>query len=381
MVTIIHTADVHLGVKYLMLGDKAERQREALRETFAKIIELCRTESAQVLVIAGDLFDSNRVSENLITFAKSKFRELAKSGIEVAISPGTHDCLSSGAIFLRDDFIEGLPHVHVFRDPAQVKKEYPDLGLTVWAEGNSSNTSTKSPLAFLKSVDLSTPLNIAIAHGSLAIEGKYAKDDYPIAFDDISSSRMNYIALGHWHGAQDVSQANVKAWYAGSPEFTYLEGKGGLGSGYVLKVTIEGNETKVEPVRVSSREFDQREIDMSQMGSGEELSQKILEGANPNLIRFATLTGFVSPAILPDPGFLESELGASFFKLTVRNASHVRLEDIDEHQYPPEFILGQFVRRMKREIATAKTEKEKKLLEEVLQLGVAELEGKHVIES
>ena len=39
MITLFHTADVHLGVKYLMLGEKAQVQREALKETFRKIVD------------------------------------------------------------------------------------------------------------------------------------------------------------------------------------------------------------------------------------------------------------------------------------------------------------------------------------------------------
>ncbi len=60
MVRLLHTADVHLGAKFLGLGDKGATQREQIRASFRKLISQAITENVDIVLIAGDLFDANQ---------------------------------------------------------------------------------------------------------------------------------------------------------------------------------------------------------------------------------------------------------------------------------------------------------------------------------
>ncbi len=60
MIRLLHTADVHLGAKFLSLGDKGAAQREQIRASFKKLISLAIAEDVDVVLIAGDLFDANQ---------------------------------------------------------------------------------------------------------------------------------------------------------------------------------------------------------------------------------------------------------------------------------------------------------------------------------
>ena len=394
MLKLLHASDIHIGAKFSSFGEKAAAQRQALLDAFAKIIDLAISEQVQLLLIAGDLFDSNFPSYQSVSFVKEQLKKLDKEGIRAVILPGTHDCLSRDSIFKRENFTIGMAHIFIFDNPEETRKEFPELDLMIFGKPNISNKSPDSPLASLKgnprtlraeqspyddkARDSKSKYKIAMAHGSVQIEGKAAPDDLPISFQDIADSGMDYIALGHWHGAQDFSSGKVKAWYAGSPEITYQEGKGGLGQGYALIVEIGQNGTNVSPIKITDKEIKEINFDL-QMFDKEALYQEIEKLANPNLILSASLTGFADAENLLSFQKIEEDFQNKFFYIKVKNNLSLRLEDIDSRNYPEELILGQFVRVMQDKISKASSDEEKSILKDALQIGIAELEGKNVI--
>ena len=376
MPKLIHAADVHLGAKFLSFGEKANQQREQLKKTFENIINKAVEEKADFLLIAGDLFDANRVHQSLVDFVKTQFKKLKENDIQAVIIPGTHDCLSPDSVYLREGFAKEFPNVHVFNDPAVNFKIFEEFDLTIWAKPNVSNKSTKSPVVKLEPKDKKTKYNILMAHGSLQIPGKSSADAYPIAFEEIAYSGMDYVALGDWHSMADYSRGSVKAFYSGSPEIIDLDQKG---SGYVLLVEIAG-ETKISPLKIGSREVDELDISLDEIQDGSELREMILKGNAPNLIRTVNIKGFSDPELAVIPDELEEELQDKFFILRINDVSHPKIELIEEKNYPPETVIGRFIRLMKERIGAAATEEEKRIAEEALRIGVAELEGKEVIE-
>ena len=69
MAKILHTGDIHLGIKLSGLGKSGDKVRASLKDAFARIIDICLESDVDAFVIAGDLFDSNRVSKPLLDFA------------------------------------------------------------------------------------------------------------------------------------------------------------------------------------------------------------------------------------------------------------------------------------------------------------------------
>ena len=66
MLRLLHTADVHLGARHADLGEQAAAQRERQFAAFQASIELAIAEKVDVVLIAGDLFDSNTQPRRLI---------------------------------------------------------------------------------------------------------------------------------------------------------------------------------------------------------------------------------------------------------------------------------------------------------------------------
>jgi len=379
MIKIIHTGDVHLGAKFTSFKDKAGKQRRALLDSFRKVVDTAILERANILLIAGDLFDSNFPSYDTVNAVKTELKKLNDSKIYVAISPGTHDCLSVDSIYRREDFTEGLPYIYVFDDEKVTEKKYPDLDLTVYAQANTSNKSKKSPIGFLEAIEeKNSKYKVAMAHGSLQIEGKFADDDWPISLTEISKSGMDYIALGHWHGAQDFSFGATKAWYSGSPEITYKEGKGGLGQGFAIKIEFLNN-IEITPIKISDKKVEEFDLDVSGYSNIDDIYKEIEKKAGENTILILNIKGVINPELFLSTEKIEEDFKDRFFSIKAKNTSQVRMDDITKRDYPEEIVIGKFIRIMQEKINSAGSDEEKNILEEALQLGVAELEGKEVI--
>ena len=78
---ILHTADAHLGAKFLGLGEKGRLQRSQLLETFEAVVDLAIGREVNLFLVAGDLFDSNRVPKSTLTRVASRLEKLAAPGI------------------------------------------------------------------------------------------------------------------------------------------------------------------------------------------------------------------------------------------------------------------------------------------------------------
>ncbi|MBI3671695.1 DNA repair exonuclease [Candidatus Azambacteria bacterium] len=379
MIKIIHTGDIHLGAKFSSFGKKSAEQRRALLNSFKKVVDETILKKAHILLISGDLFDSNFPSYDTVNAVKSELKKLDELGVYVAILPGTHDCLSADSIYKRENFSEGLSHIYIFDDENITSKFYPELDLVLYAKANTSNKSKQSPVEFLQSEEKQKARHkVAMAHGSIEIEGKSADDDWPIKLSEISKSQMQYIALGHWHGAQDFSFGATKAWYCGSPEITYKEGKGGLGQGYAIEVDITSS-AEVKPFLVSEKKIEEMNIELDAFSDIDGIYKEIEKKSDPNTILILSISGIVHPNLFLDEEKIESDLSDKFFSIKVKNNSSLKIENITEREYPEDMVVGQFVALMRERINASQNEEDKKVFEEALQLGVAELEGKEVL--
>lgn len=400
MIKIIHTGDVHLGAKFEGFGEKGAAHRKQIEKTFELAIDTAINKKADLFLIAGDLFDNDTPPLNVVDFVRRQMEKLSKAGVNAVIIPGNHDFLSEKSVY-KKSFWNETQNIFVFNNPEISKYDFPDLDLSVFAKVLTTKNSTASPLVIPatpsvilnatewsegshRQKDSSSLLtlspqndrkyNIMLAHGSFISSDRGREmffDQWPITADEIKNSKMNYIALGNFHGLQDVSQGDVRAWYSGSPESLAFDQKN---AGSVLYVEIDDKGVAVDPIKIGRRMFDQKEIILDSIADTGELKNKILEEADENLIRKVILTGFSKPDIFIDEESLEAELGEHFFKLIVSDKSVPHWQESEEMKYPAEFVIGQFVILAKEKIAGAGSDIEKEIYQKALQLGLSELE-------
>lgn len=210
---VLHTADVHLGSD--AYGTAEEQAVHAVRERrmFERIVDLARADDVDLFLIAGDLFDHNRVADETIAFVREMLDRLHQP---VVILPGNHDCLYANGIYDRHDFKGSARHVHVIRAIDGETVEFPELDAIVWGRGMEEHERTFQPLAHIPGRD-GRRWHLAMAHGFFYEERQAPDRSSPIFADEVRDTGWDYIALGHHHVQADVSQGRVAAWYAGAP--------------------------------------------------------------------------------------------------------------------------------------------------------------------
>jgi len=371
MVKILHTADIHLGAKFSGLGNKGGSQREQLRTTFKSITATAIDERVNIILIAGDLFNANQQPQKNIDLVIEQFNLLGSNNIPVCLIPGTHDSLDSSSIYRKVDFEGKCSNLKIFADENISFKEYPGLDLTVYGKPNLSNRSYISPLKGLKR-STSSKFHIAMAHGSFYIPEKIAEDDHVFRLEEVKASGMDYLALGHWHRVYSCSE-KPPAWYSGPPEWIPDQRERGA---VLLVSLLDSGEVKVEPEKLGLRDYDEVEIDMSEIQELATLKARISDGANQNLIRRITLKGLRDAELIANPEELETELGEKFFHLSVMDKSHPKSGEVTENE--ERLIRNRFIKLMKGQIESSEGE-DKDIAENALQYGIALLDGKEVL--
>jgi DNA repair exonuclease SbcCD nuclease subunit len=366
---LLHTSDVHLGATFKVLGDRGPEHRKQLRETLARLIDLALAERVDAVLIAGDLFDSVAAARVHAPFAAEQLSRLGQAGIPVCAIAGNHDPLGEGSAGVWTDLERRCPGLTVFGQQLG-ERVIAECDLTVVGRSAPRRLSVESPLAGLP-VRRATRYQVAVAHGSVQ------RPDFEAQFTmitprEIAASAVDYLALGDWHSAQDVSAGGVAAWYSGAPEMIDLdEGQ----SGHVLLVTIpEPGRAEVERRRVGRRRSGRLVVDLATAGDGEAIARRIREHADPNLALRVVLTGLggLDTRVLAER--LREDLAPSFFRLDLRDESRLRPDVADPSQYPDHTVIGRFVREMQEQIAMRQGD-DRALAEEALAYGVALLQG------
>lgn len=210
----IHTADLQIGARFTQFGEQAEILRSARVKALNRVLEIAETESADAVLIAGDLFEDNQVADRLVRDVVDVLN--AHATIPVVILPGNHDPVSGpGCVWLRPPFDSPPEHVTVCTAPSVI-----EIGDTVFlASPITQKRSTHDPalplVAMSELVD-GDKIKVGLTHGSLAIESKHQPDDHPIAVDAASRAGLDYLAVGHWHNFMLMDEGRLVM--PGTPE-------------------------------------------------------------------------------------------------------------------------------------------------------------------
>ena len=209
---IAHCADIHLdssGYGQAMGADGSVFHRDA----FAAALEEMRGHDPHMMLLAGDLFDSNRATSGTIEWA---MRVLGEQPFPVLMIPGNHDCLETGSIYHRYDF-NALANVQMILAHDGEIVRVPGLDVACWGRGMVEHHRLYSPLGGLPPRPAGVRWYLAMAHGLFVPHGGDTDRSSPIHAREIDASPCDYIALGHHHAAMELGDERVLAAFAGSP--------------------------------------------------------------------------------------------------------------------------------------------------------------------
>ena len=139
MLKIIHGADFHLDSPFSGLSpDQAARRRGEQRELLDRLAALAREKGADLVLLAGDLLDSERVYRETARALRSALGDIP---CPVYIAPGNHDFYSPRSVWAALDWPE---NVHIFNSSALERVEMPEY--TLWGRAFTDAHQDACPL-------------------------------------------------------------------------------------------------------------------------------------------------------------------------------------------------------------------------------------------
>jgi DNA repair protein SbcD/Mre11 len=239
---ILHSADAHLDLDGYLADPHTRRYRNIIHQAFSTVIDVAIQEDVDLLLIAGDLFDSNRPAGDVVDFA---IQELRRAGRPIIVIPGNHDCLNTQSIYHQVDLPAACTDLLLIAHPEGERHQLAAHNLVLWGRGMVEHEPAFHPLAGIPRRQ-GDAWHIALGHGFFMAEGYPSYRSSPIYAAEIRVSGWDYIALGHCHAFADVSQGAVAAYYAGAPGFS----PGSQGAdGHVALVEFEAGASRCVDVR------------------------------------------------------------------------------------------------------------------------------------
>lgn len=209
---LIHTSDIHVGMEHpAPEGGDEPRAIEALRRLASVVAEV----DAHAVLIAGDLFDHQRLPQSQI---QSTWDLLAAVDRPVIILPGNHDPYMAEGIYRRA--APPLPaNVHLIRNADGDLLDFPDFDLLIWGRPHTSWDDYR-PLVGCPPWSRTASdgrWRVAMAHGHWMRDATDQHHSYLIHDHELRTLDAHYVALGHWEMQQSIGPDDVVAYYSGSP--------------------------------------------------------------------------------------------------------------------------------------------------------------------
>lgn len=327
----IHTADLHLESKIELLPiEKSRTRRDEILRTFEKLADYANDNDVRAIIIAGDMFDTNKIS------IKTKQRVLTTikkySHIDFLCVSGNHDKIN----FIMNE--ERLPKNLIIFGDKWSTINYDDCAITGISIDSVNQTTIYDNLHLDEN-----KINIVIMHGQIV--GYRTKENAEIiSIPRLKEKNIDYLALGHIH-FYDKGEIDNRGVYVYSG---CLEGRGfdELGEkGFVL-INCEKDRLESTFIPFSMRNLYEFEYDVQNYVSFFELADYIVNNlkekvGEQSLIK-VILKGQHKLDFYIDKFFLEKRLNEYFFFAKVYDKTELEIS-LNDYAYD-KTVKGEFVR-------------------------------------
>jgi Calcineurin-like phosphoesterase len=209
-VVVVHSSDLHVDDNYtaaLYGGDGAGG--------LVAVLDAARTAAADAVVLAGDVFEHNRLPLAVVARAA---RLMAEAGVPVVILPGNHDPATPDSVWRRGPLAEP-DNVHILGVTHEETVGIDALGLELWGRAHL-DYNDMAPLGVPPA--RRARFRIAVAHGHydpVPATAGAPRPGWLFGDAEIAAADADYLALGHWNRAVRVGKGRIEAHYSGSPDF------------------------------------------------------------------------------------------------------------------------------------------------------------------
>lgn len=293
-IRIAHMADLHINTPFSGLdAEKAKLRRHELLESLDAAVAAALEEKADIIAIAGDLFD-NAEDMRVVRYVMER---LDGCGLPVFIAAGNHDPLN--------EVYSGLKpynNIHIFGD----SMEYIDLdGVRIHGASFKEKNCAE---ALLRGIDLSDGINVLVMHGDVGT-GTYNPMDRRML------AEFDYCALGHIHDYSGIVRTENGAW--AYPGFCEPRGFDETGRGGIIIAEVMKGNVKAERRLVSKREYIKIETDISDCADNLDIADIIQEMLLPENIYSIELCGACGEFTVT-PDYIKKCLEVFCFDIDVR---------------------------------------------------------------
>ncbi|MCA9634929.1 MAG: DNA repair exonuclease [Myxococcales bacterium] len=242
---VVHAADLHIDSPLRGLGRiegaPVDDIRLATRRAFRRLIDLCLDHEAELLLLAGDVFDGEWRDFNTGLFFVRELSRLRESNTRVVMIRGNHDAES-----VISRHVPLPEHVTTLAADAPETVTFEDLGVAVHGQSYGER-SVDENLAQRYPGRRRDLLNIGLLHTNAvgsSDHGNYA----PCTVSQLVDHGYDYWALGHVHRREILSEGPWVV-YPGNLQGRHARETGPKGC---VIVDVDGLQIR----RVEARELD-----------------------------------------------------------------------------------------------------------------------------
>lgn len=267
----LHVADLHLGAPFRGLRalseEWAERLTRAIPEAFDRAIDAALRENVDFVVIAGDVFDTNKPSYAHFTQFFQGLERLSAAGIPVYLCTGNHDPYVSwkSSFFALPEnvtmFAADAPSFALYERGGQPLcvlggRGYP---FKVWSADDdiSAGLTRAAAEEVLGPRASEAPFGVGVLHTGLHLDTAKAPTD-PTA---LRRAGFDYWALGHIHKHWADDAQNPRLVFSGCIQGRDIRET--KRRGVTLVTLTEGMPNRIEFIPTASVVWQQLEVDVS----------------------------------------------------------------------------------------------------------------------
>ena len=248
---ILHTSDWHLGRR--LEGESLFEPHEHFLRWLTE--ELIPSQKPDLLVIAGDIFDRPVPPTEAIELYEKSLAQISKLGVKILISAGNHDNrvrLGMHSGFLENMGVHFRTRLHQIADPVRIEADdfvllaygipylEPDVDAGAndhqWDVEPTTHAVMSQALRLIRE-DLVTrrkkevkPVRTLVASHAWVTGGSGSESERNVKVGTLGQASadlfkdIDYVAMGHLHGPQQVKSAGSLVYYSGSPiPFSFSE--------------------------------------------------------------------------------------------------------------------------------------------------------------